>query len=320
MDDFLPLASKVVGVFLVMATGGLARQLGWLNQQADRSLAALTANVLLPALFFARVSVDQASSGWVDSWLPMLMGIAVTLFGFLVAWLSVLAFGRAVGLVEPSSRRAFILCAGMCNYGYIPLPLAELFFPSAVVNLMVYNVGVDLAMWSAGIWIISGGHASRKRWWQVLLSPPLLAVLMAVAARESGLARVLPQPIYQWTGAMGVCAIPMGLILGGAIIVDHLNWQTLIRRPAVTGLAILLRQVLLPTMLLGLASLGWFSRDLTTVLMLQAAMPAATFPIVLTQFYGQDTQTGTRVVVITSLLGLVTIPLWIAFGRWLLGL
>ena len=50
----------------------------------------------------------------------------------------------------------------------------------------------------------------------------------------------------------------------------------------------------------------------------QAAMPAATFPIVMARLYEQDVQTAWVVVVGTSLLSLITIPLWMILGAaWL---
>jgi malate permease and related proteins len=60
--------------------------------------------------------------------------------------------------------------------------------------------------------------------------------------------------------------------------------------------------------------------ELQRVLVLQAAMPAAVFSIVMARHYGGDAATALRVVLATSLLGLITIPLWLRFGIHLLGL
>jgi predicted permease len=49
-------------------------------------------------------------------------------------------------------------------------------------------------------------------------------------------------------------------------------------------------------------------------------MPAAVFPIILARQYGGDPATAVRVVVVTSLGGLVTIPLWLQAGLSWLGL
>jgi predicted permease len=43
-------------------------------------------------------------------------------------------------------------------------------------------------------------------------------------------------------------------------------------------------------------------------------MPAAVFPVVMAKHYGGDPATALRVVLATSLVGLITIPLWIRAG------
>ena len=71
-------------------------------------------------------------------------------------------------------------------------------------------------------------------------------------------------------------------------------------------------------MILALAAWLTSSEPLKQVLLIQAAMPAATFPIVMTRLYEQDIRVAWLVVVGTSLLSLFTIPLWMIFGAmWL---
>jgi predicted permease len=54
-------------------------------------------------------------------------------------------------------------------------------------------------------------------------------------------------------------------------------------------------------------------------MLLQAAMPSAVFPILLARHYGGDPPTAMRVVIGTSVAGLLTIPLWVRFGMRFLG-
>ena len=58
--------------------------------------------------------------------------------------------------------------------------------------------------------------------------------------------------------------------------------------------------------------------ELRRVLVLQAAMPAAMFPVVMAKYYGGDPATAVRIVLATSLAALLTIPLWLGFGLALL--
>ena len=54
--------------------------------------------------------------------------------------------------------------------------------------------------------------------------------------------------------------------------------------------------------------------DLKRLLVVQAAMPAAIFPIVLARLYGGQPQVAIQVVVATSVVGMITAPLVIAWG------
>jgi malate permease and related proteins len=56
------------------------------------------------------------------------------------------------------------------------------------------------------------------------------------------------------------------------------------------------------------------------VLVLEAAMASAVFPIAMAKHYGGDPATALRVVLSTSLVGFMTIPLWIRFGLSFVGL
>jgi hypothetical protein len=75
----------------------------------------------------------------------------------------------------------------------------------------------------------------------------------------------------------------------------------------------------LPLVFLGLGWLLPLSAELRHVIVLQAAMPAAVFPIVMARHYGGDVVTALRVVVATTALSLLTMPGWIQLGlRWLI--
>jgi hypothetical protein len=315
MSDLWPITSRVLGVFLVMVVGALGRRLGWLTSESDRSLAQLTANVLLPALFFHRIATSNQFESLASSWLPAAVGFGFTCLGFLLAFSAAHVLGGWIGLTEPSSRRAFALCVGICNYGYIPLPLAESFYPAAVVPLMIHNVGVDLALWSVGIVIVSGSFL--QHWRRAVCSPPLIAVALAVPIAHFEATKFIPPPALQMVESLGQCAIPLGLVLSGAIMLDYVKLARWRANLAAVVAAVTIRQLVLPLCMLAFALGTTLAATLDQVLLLQAAMPAATFPIVLVRLYEQDTETALRTVLATSLLGIVTIPAWLLAGRML---
>jgi len=317
LDRWLETASAVLGVFLVMGLGGLARHLRWFSKEVDRSLASFTSYVLMPCLFFDRIIHDPSLSAHLDAWYPAVLGFLCTVIGVMFAWGAARGLGRYFGLQNDSQERTFGLTTGIHNYGYIALPLAEIFYPACVVSLMIHNVGVDLALWSAGLYTISG-KGLRKSWKRIVFSPPLIAVALAVLIKQFGWVDWVPGPIEHATGNLGQCSVPIGLVLSGAILYDYFGKQPLAQTIGVLSLAVPVRMVILPCCILAIAAWGTSSEALKQVLLIQAAMPAATFPIVMTRLYEQDVRTACVVVVGTSLLSLMTIPLWMILGAaWL---
>ena len=204
----------------------------------------------------------------------------------------------------------------------MPFPLALVSYPDAVVDLIRHNAGVELAMWSVGLTILVG--ASRGGWVRALWSPPFVTVMLASGAAQASLGRYLPEPVLLAVGWIGDCAIPMGLLLSGALIYEfHRSSSWAGSVPVITA-GISIRQLLWPVLILAatgvLADFSARGLQLRQVMMLEAAMPSALFPIVLTRIYGGDTSTALKVVLTTTLAGLVTIPCWLAAGKWWLGL
>jgi predicted permease len=55
---------------------------------------------------------------------------------------------------------------------------------------------------------------------------------------------------------------------------------------------------------------------LRRIIVVQAAMPCAVIPVLLSKHYGGDPALSMRIVLVTTALGLLTIPLWIQAGLW----
>lgn len=316
--SFLNIATTVSGVFLVMAMGALARYLKWFTSEVDRSMAGFTSNVLMPSFFFHRIMTDPKISTNVEAWTPALFGAGLTTLGFVVAGLIVWLVGKWFGLRSDSERRTFVLCAGIANYGYIPVPLAEAFYPGCIVSLLVHNVGVDIALWSVGLFVISG-LGLKKSWRRIVFGPPIVSVVVAISIRQLGWQPYVPQPLLHMTNQLGRCSIPMGLVLSGAIIYDFMGQVKISDawRPFLLAMAV--RVLILPVIFLTVAKYGGLSRELQEVLLLQSAMPAAAFPIVMTRLYNQSVETAWTVVVVTSVFGIFTIPIWMVVGAHWLG-
>lgn len=315
MNGLAQVIGAVLPVLGVIVAGGVFRRLQWLTEEADRSLVKLVVNVLTPCLILDSILGNPAFARLDNVLLPPLLGFATTAAGVGLGWLC----RRTTGEAEGAGRlRTFAFAVGVCNYGYVPLPLAQtLFDPGTVGVLFVNNMGVEIAMWWLGLSLLRGGRPAAV--WKNLLNPPVIAIALSLALNALAPRERVPAAVLQGVHMLGVCAIPLGLVLVGATVADLLPDFEVRRHWRVIGAACLVRLGLCPLLYLALVWLLPLSPELQRVLVLHGAMPAAVFPIIMARHYGGDSGTALRVVLGTSVAGLVTIPLWIGAGLWLLG-
>lgn len=315
MRGYLELLNAVLPVLGIMAAGFVIRRLDWLSEEADASLMRVVINVLTPCLVADTILGNSAFSRAQNVFLPPLLGFVTTAAGFWIGLWASRLLGSKAG--EPQ-KRTFALSVGICNYGYIPLPLAQLLFtPSTVGVLFVQNIGVELAMWLVGLSLLRG--SSGQQGWRHLANPPVLAIvgtllLNALIRREQ-----VPDALLQGAHLLGQCAIPLGLILIGAVVADLLPELRSRSGWSVMGLACALRLLILPLLFLLLIRFLPASREIRQVLLLHGAMPAAVFPIIMARHFGGDAGIALRVVIGTSLVSILTMPVWLKLGLYLLG-
>ena len=305
----------VAPVFLVTLAGWGMRRFNWLTEEADASLLRVTINVLMPCLVIDSLLGAQALKNPANVFVPPLIGFGTVGIGLLMG----AATQRLIPARTEATRRTFVYSVALYNYGYVPLPLAlTLFDRETAAVLFVHNVGVEVALWLFGLTLLSGqGLAGGLR---RLCNPPLLSIVGALAANTLFEREQVPTVLMGTVHWLGQCAIPMGLILIGAIMADHTRDFISRQGGRVMLWGCLLRLGVLPAVFLLLAAVLPLSVELRRVMAIEAAMPAAVFPILMARQYGGDPATAVRVVVATSVAGLVTIPLWLRAGMAWLGL
>lgn len=319
MNQWLGMLSIVLSVFGVIGIGVMARRINWLTEEADRSLLKVVINVLVPALILSVTLRNPLLRQPLNVLMPPAIGFATVVVGFALAMLVARFFGKQMGLEDQRQRRTFALCVGLYNYGYVPLPLAQqLFGEDTVAVLFVHNVGVELALWTVGVMLVSG-HLGGQ-WYKRVLNVPSIVIFISLAMNLLGVSRLIPSFMIQAFDMLGKSAIPMALLLVGATLADQIRGAKIADAWGAIGMGVLLRLGVLPAMFLVLAWGIPASVELKNVIAIEAAMPSALFPIIMSRHYGGHPPTALRIVLGTGLLSLATTPAWLLAGIRLLGL
>lgn len=315
VNEFWVVISAVLPVFAIAGLGGLLRKLDWLTEEADKSLLRVTINLLVPCFIFERIVGNTALQQLGNITLAPLVGFGTVALGIGIGWIA----RRFTGIQDDRARRTFAFSVGIYNYGYVALPLAQTLFGSETVGvLIVHNVGVEIAFWTFGMLMLA--EKTAEPLWKKIFNPPVIAILVSLAVNFTGIGDQIPKFVAITTKMLGECAIPLGLVLTGAIMADFLHEFHSASGWRMMALACGLRILIVPALFLALACLLPCSAELKRVIVIQAAMPAAVFNIIMARHYGGDAPTALRVVIATSAVSLVTIPLCLRLGMKLAGL
>jgi predicted permease len=329
MHEYLQILGSVIPVFLLMAVGAAVRRAKVLNEEADRTLLDLAVHLLLPCLILDNVVASEALRLPGNLLWSPLIGFVVTAGSIGVAALA----ARLWRFKREAQTRTFTFVAGIYNYGYIPVPLiATLYGADALSVLFLFNLGTETAFWTVGFAPFQGHSLFRD--WRRALTTPVRAILLGVSINlitaKFGLRlddATLDAVAWGWPvkvilstiHLIGICSIPLALLIIGATMADFWGEFRSTRGTGVMSLAVVVRNLVCPLGFVLLAAILPVSRELKETLVVQAAMPAGVLPLLLTRHHGGDVPVALQVIFATSAAAIITLPLWIHFGMQLVG-
>jgi len=309
MHESLHVLQAAIPVYLVVLLGIILRRTGVLTEDADKGLMTTAVHVFFPCLILDKMlgaevlrdpSVMYTSAG---------IGFAMIVLGALLSFL----LAPVLGLRSGSGRGTFAVSAGLQNYGFIAIPLVAYLYPgddNVIAVLFTHNLGVELAMWTVLLMLLSGKITPS---WRVFMKGPIIAVIVGLLLMETATDHMVPAVGRNLFAILGVCAVPMSLLLVGTTLGDLLGKTKFDWKIGVGGVA--LRLALIPVIILASAKYLPLAVELKQVLVIQAAVPSGMFPIVLSRHYGGRTEVAITVVITTTVVSLLTMPLVIAFGK-----
>lgn len=313
--SFFHLLTMLLPLFLLAFLGAWFRSKRFLDEKADETIFWLIVNLFTPCLITDTILGNKALCDAQNVFTAPVLGYGTVLIGIVFAKL----IAKRIGFDRKEQERTFTTCVSLYNYGYIPIPIVMMFFGKEVLGmLLLFNAGLDVALWTAGYLMLSS-HASLKKGLKELITPPLIAILLSVTLNLLLGENPLPLGFTRIIHMAGQATIPVALLLTGAMICDHATIVRTIKPIYPVFCALVLRLLFLPAIFVLLALCLPISNELKIVLCIQAGMPSAVIPIILVRKYGGDLGLAIRIVVATSVVALLTMPIWLAlaFSWWL---
>jgi predicted permease len=311
--------TAMVQLLLIAVLAGFLVRRAWVSQEQIRSLAAVTVNVLLPAMIFSNIVKTfhpAETPGW---WLLPILGVAISSAGLGMAWL---LFRR-----ELPRKNLMLAMAALQNSGYMALPLGKMAYPEQFDRFatltFLFILGYSPLLWSVGKRLCTNGPGPADPpaagGWRGFITPPFTANLVSVALVLAGVAGFIPTDLVASADLLGSATVPvatfvLGATVGGIVFSRLPPWQDAVRS---IGVKLVLLPALMVTVLAALTAWTVVPIDslMGNFLVIQAASAPATALALQVRKYGGDEQQTGSFMLISYALCTVTLPLWLAVWR-----
>lgn len=303
LESLLTVAGQVVTLFLMMAIGFALVQFGLLNNDGLSQMASLLLYVVAPCIIVDSVQRDD---------LPglALLGVAALALGsyYLLMPLS--------GLLYRGERldKAVVLRVGTVygNTGFMGIPLLTVLLgPQALIYGAVSVVLFNTSQWLHAA-VVMGGSFSVKK---AFLNPGVIGLLL-------GLPFVLfpvrlPEMVGSAVHFMAGLNTPLAMVVIGGQMAGA-NLVATFTQPKLYLVAAL-KLLVIPAVVA--VALQPFRLDglLYCTCVILAATPTAGITGIFAQKFGRDTSTAAQLITLTTLLSVLTLPIFAVLSQTLVG-
>jgi predicted permease len=298
---------------LLIALGSALAHIKFLGPAFIADLNKLAFWVALPALIFT--SADQEMGGGLHLWRLFAVMIVATLLISLLAWGATYALG-----MPGTSRGTFVQSAFRGNLAYIGVPVLASCFAgttvpdgSAALTTAVVVMVLTMAFYNilAVIVLQASQHARQKTSWpqltrSIATNPLLLAGLLGLVVPLLHVR--LPAVLDKVLQSLGAAAIPIALLcIGGSLVMVEFHGK----KSGIVAAA-LLKTMLLPLLILGLAHLAGLNPAEQRIVVVLGACPTAAAAFVMAQQMGGDEALASGSIALSTLLSALSL----AFALW----
>ena len=299
--DLLHIVTQMLMIFGIVLVGLFAAKRDLWSGDLDRKLSVFIMNISMPALILA--SVMGKDLAFENSELIALGVVAV------VNYIVLIGLAYLIPHVFKVNKARMGICRFMLAFGnvsFIGYPVCDAVFGSkAVFCASVLNIPFNLLVFTIGVSFINGGKAKSAFSPKLILSPCVIASLIAVVI---AIARIkMPVPVGEWCHLLGGLTTPCALLIIGSSL-SHIPVRDMFGNRFVYSMT-LLRLIVLPLAVGGVLALMGINPFVSDVAVVLSAMPVATNGIMLCLQYGKDERVMTQGLFFTTLMSVVTIPL-----------
>lgn len=285
-------------MFLLVAIGFFVRRKGIIGGIARKELVNFCLYITLPFNIFHSFRMD-----WDSGMLTAFVEVLLLSAGYNV--ISIIISHLCYRRTEPQRQKPLRYGTIVSNGGFLGNPVIEgIYGMDGLFYASVFMLPVRIVMWSVGTsCFMKGSQENLVK--KVLTHPCVAAIYLGLAAMISGVGF----PVFLENTITGIssCNTPLSMMLIGMMLAE-MNPKGLIDRTMVFYTAVRLGVV--PAVIFGVTCFLPVPPLLRGITVIIAGMPAPVTTALLSAKYGGDESYATGMIFVTTILSLVTLPVW----------
>jgi predicted permease len=306
VTDFLLVADRILILTLLIAAGYASLRTGILNDKSLKSLSSFLINVTLPALILVSLQVPVTGALISGGGGIALLSVVYYALSLVIAAAVIRALRTGAG-----ERGVFAFALVFPNVGFMGFPVIETLYGSeALFFAVICNLVFNVLVFSVGIVMMTGGEGGRGRF------EPRMLLNAGIGASLLGLALFLfsvriPSPLIEALDLLGGITTPLAMVVVGGLLATFPARRMVEDRRI--GVAAAVRLLVIPVA--AFLALRPFAGDTLAfaVLITLAAMPTAANTVIFAEEYDADALLASRIVFVTTMSSVITIPLLTGF-------
>jgi predicted permease len=285
-------------MFLLVAIGFFIRKKGIVNTEGRMNMIDLCLHITLPF---------NVLHSFLRKWdwnLFIACGVILLLS---VGFNAISVFFSAVLYKKQETNRQKSLKYGtiISNSGFLGNPMVEGIYGSeGLLYAALFMLPVRIVMWTIGIAVFLKGR-KEKLWKNVLTHPCIVAIYAGVIIMVCGIQ--FPTFVEKTIVGISGCNTPLSMMLVGMMLAE-VKPKGLIDKTMVFYTAI--RLLVIPAVVFAITGFLPIDGMLRGITVIMAGMPAPITTALLSAKYGGDEKYATGMVFLSTILSLITLPLW----------
>ena len=288
-------------LFAMMLIGAWLKKRGIIDENGKRCLTDLCVNIIIPCNIFRSCLIEFNMEIFRACGLLLLSAVLLQMLCLL---LNRFLFNR----YPPQRKKVLQYCTIVPMSGFLGNPIAEGLYDSlGVLYTSIFLIPMRIVMWSVGTtyFVADAAVEKKKVIRNILTHPCLVAVYLGLVCMVTQIS--LPAVITKTVGYVGSCNSAMTMFIVGTILAD-VKLSTIVNKDTVAFS--IFRLLILPAVALGAGTLLRLDTVALGVSVLMTGMPAGATAAIFAARYGSDADFATRCVVFTTLVSMITLPMW----------